>query len=255
MPQELNFVFSRVRSFLWGLKVPYYALRTVLAHPSLILWSIIPVLVTLVIYAYGYAHLQSLVEARLSTYWALWGISAGGWIATLVIWITRLLLFILSIVTFSFVSTIVACPFNDFLAERTELYTAPALRRLPTPGIGHRIRGLVIDLMKSALALTLYFFVLFLSWIPLFNFFTVALVFLITTFQYISYPQTRRGQGVSDGVTFLTTYPYACLGFGVIFSCLFSVPVVSAFCQPLAVVGGTLLFARAKGSKTLLPLR
>ncbi|MCR4313075.1 MAG: hypothetical protein NUV58_02410, partial [Candidatus Roizmanbacteria bacterium] len=77
----------------------------------------------------------------------------------------------------------------------------------------------------------------------------------LVTFQYISYPQTRRDVGIRQGAKFLWHHIYACTGFGSIFLLLFAIPFLSSFVLPLAVIGGTLLAARAPGSPQLSPLK
>ncbi len=102
--------------------------------------------------------------------------------------------------------------------------------------------------MKAVAATCVTIMALIFSWIPVLNLFAFALAFLLITFQYISYPQTRRGIGFREGARFLRLHPFACLGFGLSVSFLFAIPVVSAFVLPVAVVGGTLLVARAPGN-------
>jgi len=95
----------------------------------------------------------------------------------------------------------------------------------------------------------------FLAWIPVVNVAAFFLTCVLICFQYTSYPQTRRGVGIKDGVRFLFQYFYSCLGFGMVLIALFSVPFFSCFMLPLAVVGGTLLVARAQKIPELPLLR
>jgi uncharacterized protein involved in cysteine biosynthesis len=81
-----------------------------------------------------------------------------------------------------------------------------------------------------------------------------AVAFLLVMFHYI-YPQTRRGLGFRYGLGFLWRHAYACLGFGASISFLFAIPFASSFALPLAVVGGTLLVARAQLHPSLSRLR
>jgi CysZ protein len=154
-------------------------------------------------------------------------------------------LLIAGAVTFSLVATIVASPFNDFLAEAAEPFAEPPLPAVVTRGWRHQLRLLRIDLLKSALAGLTTLLALLLAWVPGLNLLVFALAFLMVTFQFISYPQTRRGVTVRGGLAFLWRHAWACAGFGLVISALFSLPLIASLALPLAVVGGTLLVARA----------
>ncbi len=72
------------------------------------------------------------------------------------------------------------------------------------------------------------------------------MTFLLVTFQFVSFPQTRRGEGVLDGIRFLGRNFWVSLGFGMSIAFLFALPLVSTLALPIAVVGGTLLYAHAR---------
>jgi uncharacterized protein involved in cysteine biosynthesis len=108
-----------------------------------------------------------------------------------------------------------------------------------------KIRLIGIDLVKSVFAGIAAIIALLVSWIPGLNLIAFFVSFLLIAFQYVSYPQTRRNLPLREGLAFLRRHTFACAGFGLAMSLLFAIPVVSAFCLPLAVVGGTLLVARA----------
>ena len=73
----------------------------------------------------------------------------------------------------------------------------------------------------------------------------IVLALLLLTFQYVSYPQTRRGENLGTSLAFLGRHFWACLGWGASMTVLFMIPLLSAFMLPIAVVGGTLLYARS----------
>jgi uncharacterized protein involved in cysteine biosynthesis len=123
------------------------------------------------------------------------------------------------------------------------------------PSFTAKLRLILIDLGKSVAAAVATFGAILLSWVPVLNFAAFALAFLLVCFQYISYPQTRRGQGIREGLKFLLHHPFACLGFGASLTFLFSIPLVSSLCFPMAVVGGTLLVARSQRGAAGFKLR
>ncbi len=126
---------------------------------------------------------------------------------------------------------------------------------VPPQPLFKKLRLLGLDMVKSVAATGAGLVALMLSWMPVVNFLALLMTFLLFCFQYISYPQTRRGLGVDEGFRFLWNHLYACLGFGAVISILFAIPIFSSFCLPLAVVGGTLLVARAPGAAGIPGLR
>lgn len=232
-----------IRSFTFGLTLPVRSARLIVTRPSLLAWSIFPVLLTLVLYYFVVSWLQTEAQTLVMEYYAQWMGNTEGWGATVVLILSKVMIFLAAALTFSFTSTLLASPFNDFLAERTEKFSTPTLPPHPGGGLQHQLRTLWIDLVKAGASAVMGIAALLLSWVPLLNLFSFALVFLLVCFQYISYPQTRRGLSLGRSVFFLFRHLPACLGFGASVSFLFAIPFVSSLALPVAVVGGTLLFA------------
>lgn len=248
---------QRIHSFVFGLTLPLAAARLILTRPTLMALSLIPVAITLTLYFYLIRTLQDAAQSRVLEFFTAHGWDAQGWALGLVLLLTKVLLLLVSALTFSFVASITSSPFNDFLAERTEPWTTPPLPSPPQTSVAGKVRILIIDLAKTVAATGASLVALLFSWVPFLNLAAFALAFLLVAFQYLSYPQTRRGIGVLAGVRYLWSHAYACAGFGATLSVLFAIPVLSALCVPLAVVGGTLLFARAEAGRARLlpPLR
>lgn len=198
---------------------------------------------------------QAWMLTALAAYLSAHGVSATGWYMSLAHWVLTVSLLIVGAITFAWFATLISIPVNDFLAEAAEPHTTPPLPPSPVKGFSNRVRLLTIDLGKTIAAAILGIIVLLVSWIPLVNFLSLLISFLLVCFQFISYPQTRRGQGIRKGLGFLIQYPFACVGFGGVTTLLFTLPGVSFFFLPLAVVGGTLLFARASAGDQLPKLR
>ena len=228
----------------------------IFAHPRLIFWSILPIGITLGLYFYVITTLQALAHAALTGYLASWGWNAEGWAAWTLTLLTKILLLMVSAMTFSIVASLAASPFNDFLAENTERWAQPALPPVKRASVWAKVRLILIDVLKTLAATVATIAAVLMSWVPVLNIFAFLLAFLLICFQYTSYPQTRRGIGVGGGLKFLWRHLFACAGFGAVLSVLFAIPLVASFTVPIAVVGGTLLAARAPGRKPeLAPLK
>lgn len=237
----------RFRSFWYGLTLPLTAAKTILGDRKLLFWAAFPVIVTIVLYIYVIGALQTEARELLNSYFAAWGWDPQGWAAWFFGLVFDLLLLLVGALTFAFSSSIVASPFNDFLAESSERFASPPLPPVKQGGVGHQIRLILIDLAKAVASAFAGIMALLLSWIPVVNLVAFVFAFLLVTFQYTSYPQTRRGVKLRDGVAFLWNHIWACAGLGATVSVFYAIPFVGTLALPVAVVSGTLLVARAPG--------
>lgn len=237
---------GRIRSFLFGVTLPLQSVSLMMRQPRLWLWSAFPLAIALALYIFGLRELQNWATVELQSLLSSHGVNSESWIATLALLLARIVLVILGVILFSTVSAIATSPFNDFLAEATESLTSPALPVVRAQGLGHRARLILIDLAKTLAAALASLSALLLSWLPVVNALALLLTFLLICFQFISYPQTRRGEGLGQALGFLWRHLFACAGFGAAFSFLFAIPIVGALTIPVAVVAGTILYAEAR---------
>ncbi len=251
-PEKL---FHRTRSLWFGLTLPYRALRLIFVNKSLLFWSILPLVLTFILFIYGISQLQDWAVALLQESVAGLGFGPDSWIGWFFVLSGKIILWMVAALTFIFTSSIVASPFNDVLAERSEKFTEIPLPPVTKKSLKQNIQLIGIDLFKTATAFIAALFAIIFCWVPVVNVFAFILAFLLVTFQYISYPQTRRSIGLREGAKFLWRHIYACTGFGAIFTFLFAIPFLSSFVLPTAVVGGTLLAARAPGTSELFRLK
>lgn len=219
------------------------------------LWSIIPVIITLFLYIWLLSNLQDSAQEWIRSALAGWQWNPEGLPAKTLLITGKILVFIVGAVTFSITAGIIAAPFNDFLAEATEPHATPPLPPVAGTGALRIARLVTIDIIKSLGVAFATLFALLLSWIPGLNLVAFLLAAVLLSFQYVSYPQTRRGIGLLKGSLFLGRHLFACAGFGLAVLFLFSIPLASIIALPLAVVGGTLLVARAEGSVSLPRLK
>ncbi len=248
-------LFPRTRSIWFGLTLPYRALKLIFTNKSLLFWSTLPLALTFILFIYGISQLQDLAIALLQDYVAKFGFGPASLIGRFFMLSGKIILWMAAALTFIFTSSIVASPFNDTLAERSERFTEVPLPPVTKKTLKAHVKLIGVDLFKTAIAFAAAVFAIMFCWVPILNIFAFILAFLLVTFQYISYPQTRRSIGLRQGAKFLWCHIYACTGFGAIFTFLFAIPFLSSFILPLAVVGGTLLAARAPGSSQLPPLK
>ncbi|MBS1961293.1 MAG: EI24 domain-containing protein [Bdellovibrionales bacterium] len=241
-------VRDRLASLVFGFTLPIAAARLILSRKRLLAWSALPIALTLALSVWGTAWVKAKAAAAGLAWLSGHGYAADSFAAQAAMVLLQVLLFVLAAISFSFVAGVVASPFNDFLAEAAEPFTEPAL--VPAPaGLAGKLRAFLIDVVKTiaitALQLGLLLVGLVAIWLPGLNLIPFAAAFWLLAFQFVSYPQTRRGEGLRRSARFLTRHLFATFGFGAAVGILFAIPFVSAFSLPLAVVGGTLLYARA----------
>lgn len=241
-----NQSFRRVRSFWFGLTLPITSLKLIFSRPKLIFLSSLPIAISIGFYTFFISKTQTLARLQIDQAIQSWGIQMDGWFAIVVSYCAKILVFLVSAYTFSFVTNLIACPFSDFLAEATEPYATPPLPPAKVSGLTFRARLIALDMMKMITATGLSLVAVLASWIPVVNFVALLITFLLICFQFTSYPQTRRNQGVQEGIRFLWKYFFACLGMGISITFLFSIPLVSCLILPLAVVSGTLLYSKSQ---------
>lgn len=246
---------GRVGSFFYGATLPVRSFKLLISSPRLMAWSVLPVGIALAAYVYLIRGLSLWAEQGIHDLFAWAGWDARGWFAAAFLTLSKLLVLLAAAFTFSFGAGIVAAPFNDFLAESAESHAEVALPAPPKRGIGGQLGLLLVDVGKTAAAGVLTVLALLLSWIPVLNGAATLIAMFLVCFQYVSYAQTRRGLGWKEGFAFLSRHKFACLGFGAVTSTLFAIPFAAPFFLPLAVIGGTLLAARAPGSSALPELR
>ncbi len=237
--------FSRMlRSFWFGLFCPLAALRIIFRDPKVLFFSAFPITITLALYIYLFQIINNYLYGLLGPILGGIGGNVSYWLFPIVMFLTKIIILLVSGMTFSLCANLIACPFNDFLAEAAEPHTDLVSRLVPSPNWRQRFRLVRIDLFKTITAIVAFVISFLVSWAPVLNIIVPILTSLIIAFQYISYPQTRRGEGILKGIQFLQRNFIASWGFGIAASFLLSIPVVSAFFLPLVIIGGTILYSK-----------
>ena len=243
MPSNLD---SRFKNFARGFTTPFRALEVVFTHPKLILLSLLPVVVTLfvtaaIIYAClagAWAQGNNLFQNTLGSYsWI-----TGGFLLIIV----GLLVLYFIFHALSILISLIASPFNDLLSEATEKAVGS---NFPKLGFLDLLRVFFLDLRKALVSLFFAGCFGVLSLVPVVGFLSLPGFALIHTLTFVTYPQSRRRQGVSESLVWMRSHWEASLGFGLMTLFLFSIPVINFFALPLSVVGGTLLYLENEKSE------
>ncbi len=239
---------SRFDLLIAGALTPLRAFRLILNHPGLWRLSIAPILLAIFLFA-------GLIGLAMAL---LWNFAHAAFLSALADYsgIVFGILAILAVVGFTLIAgsfltffiSLLASPLNDLLAEKTEVTLE--VKGVPGWNTGRFIRIFWIDFRKTVIT--------FIAWItfslglmiPVANILFFAGMALLNTFTYITYPQSRREQGLTRSFQWIIEHPWNSLGFGLTTSLLFSIPVINLIALPVSVVGGTMLFIEAENKKS-----
>ncbi len=231
---------SKFNDLLKGAITPFLALKLIFNHSRLLSLSLAPIISAVIVFSLMiYALLAGLWTFAHSTFIAFINSYSGiFFVLAAILTLSALSFFAVSFLTF-FVS-LLASPFNDILAEKTELALGES--DVPHWSVGRLFRIFWIDLRKSILTLfTALIFSLGLL-IPVANVLFFIGLALLNTFTFITYPQSRREHGLAKSLLWIGDHLFLSLGFGITTLLLFSIPVIDIFALPISVVGGTILF-------------
>lgn len=240
MPSTL---VSKFNEFFTGATIPLRALILILHHPKLLSLSLAPILITILVFALMiYLMLTGVWSLAHSSYLAFVGDYSGVAFAVLSLLVISALGFF-SVSLLTFLMSLCASPFNDVLAEKTEIKIG--LTDAPSWTAGRFIRTLWIDLRKSVVSIFSAVVFGLGMLVPVANILFFVGLALLNTFTFITYPQSRRQQGLIQSLVWIRSNFFLSLGFGIVTLLLFSIPVVDLLILPISVVGGTMLYAES----------
>ena len=232
---------SRFKEFGDGFTSPLRVLGLLLEHPNLLVLFILPMILTLIFIASAiYAVLIGAWTASQTLFQSWFGSTfsiGSGILATL----AGLLLAYFLLISLNLIIQLIASPFNDILAEGTEKALGESI---PPFSISHLIRVFFLDLRKTLLNLGFTVIFLVIGLFPFMGIFSVLGLALVQTLSFVSYPQSRRNQGVLDSLRWIQMNPVRALGFGLASLLLFSIPVMNLFALPVSVMAGTLIYLK-----------
>lgn len=239
---------SRFDSLVAGAITPFRAMRLISKNPALWRLSIAPIILSAFLLAslLGLALFLLKIFAHSSIFAALSDYSGIVFAILATLAIIGLSLIAGGFMTF-FIS-LISSPLNDLLAEKTEVTLE--VKQVAHWNAGRFLRTLWIDLRKTVIAILAWVVFSLGLLIPIANAIFFCGLALLNTFTYITYPQSRREQGLGESLQWIIRHPWKSLGFGLTTSLLFSIPLVNLIALPVSVVGGTLLFIEAEKEKS-----
>ena len=231
------------RSFLSGFSLPYRAVRLIFTRLDLVFLSVLPILVTIFLYTWVYQKtmpmLMNAIEQQLLVQLSGWG-SWGTFALSVIRFMIKAIVIMLGFFSFNFMANLLSIPLNDLLAQRVE--TALGMNDVPSYTWTHTLRVIWTDAFRTVTLQLVSLVILFFIWIPFIQIIGLAGNMMLFSFQYVTYPQVRRLESLSQSIQFMFSHFWVYLGFGMSFSLLSLIPFSSAILLPIAVASGTLLF-------------
>lgn len=221
------------------------ATRLILRDRTLLLLSVFPIVLSACLYALIFKGLLSLIHAKLLMWTAL---SGSGLLHDLVGFLVTALLFVLMsaavFFTLAFTTSLLASPFSDWLAERTEVILGHATA-MPF-SLKRMLRVFMVDLRKTLFIAICAVTLTVISFIPVLMPVSVIITPFLVALQFVVYPMSRREKGVRESLSWMRKNLGACFGFGAVVALGFGVPVLSLLLIPTAVVAGTILYCEGR---------
>ena len=234
-----------IQDLLRGARSVPKATRLILQDRTLLLLSVVPILLSVGLYAFIFKGLLSIMHAKLLAWTALSGSGllqdVAGFLVTALLFIAMSIAVFFSLV---FTTSLLASPFSDWLSERTEVILGHSTA-VPF-SFKRMLRVFLVDLKKTAFIAICALILSLISFVPLLTPILAIMTPLLVALQFVVYPMSRREEGVRDSLAWMRKNLGACFGFGAVVALGFGVPVLSLLLIPTAVVAGTILYCEGR---------
>ena len=246
--------------FSKGFLKPFGAFRLVFGIPALLGYAIVPIVTNTLLFIGGFWALWSY---RVDVVELIWTYPENAYFLAAIWHLLAVLIFGFSLLVGYFMFTpigcIIAAPFNDRLAGRTEQVADPDAPGGEIPlSFGEIYKMIRKELGKLGAMLLVLFAGLVLSLIPVLG---PPVAFLVVVaagswmlcLEYLDYPMSRHGYGFSEIASVINSNLGRCLGFGAGVMLLLLIPFLNLVCIPVSVAGVTVLFVELRREGLLPP--
>lgn len=249
-PPDRNAASKAAEKRGWANYLLFRALRILRQNPILLVYAILSIAVTAVVFAamlraslWGYNRLLDRYLVWIDS-WGVWGSAL-----TLLLNITFVVVFlIVAYLTFAQVNSIVCLPFLDLISERVEIIVTGYSESVPfLTGLWTGLTSTIVCMVRKLAILTLCLPLLLIPVIGALAFFLLGAWFL--AFDFLDLPMARRGWSFRRKAKFLDGCGKRRLVLGAVLQGTLLVPVVSVLMFPVAAVAATLFFIDVRAAK------
>ncbi len=242
-----------------GFRFPFRGLAYLVQHPSLWKWAVLPAVINILLFSVALAILIAYVPTLYSMVTGLVQFESSSsqyaylWIKPLqalshVVGVLLILFCIAAVsLIFLFLSTIIASPFLDVLAQQVESLHGETQASMFKLSYVWRSFWIAIgaELKRMSFVVAVYVTLFLLGFItilaPLTLLAGTLFTLLFLPLQYAGYTMDHRLMTFRQRRALIAQRPWLMLGYGVAASMTLFVPLLNFVCLPILVVGGTLM--------------
>ncbi len=252
----MNFLQEYARGF--GLPLDGFSLMR--KEPRLRTFVLIPILINAILFIAG---MTALWIYRVDVVELIWSYPAES-IVRIVLWYLVAVLvmggaMVLSYFLFTPIGCLIASPFNDALAGRTEQVLDPDSNQAEVSVSFKEIANTIKkELGKVLLASVVFLIAIVVNLLPAIGQVISIVVTLllggwVMSLEYLDYPMSRHGYTLAEIRRTVRENQALCLGFGGGVIVLLMIPLLNLVCIPACVVAGTDLFVRLRKQNRITP--
>jgi CysZ protein len=234
--------------FAEGLRAVPAAIGILSRCPTILLWLVPPLLITLLLDVVAFYFAFGWMRAGIRHFVSGQGYSA--WLASLLDVFGGIAVVLLLGWTFAWLFLTLASPFQDFISAAVEREKNGGTAQEPV-GVKGFVTGMVRGGVQAIVLLMLTVPVLILGFFPVVG---PVVVFLwssfVMGFSFVTIPLRR----LRERIALASRHRGAVLGLGSVIAVAAIVPLVNVLCMPVFVVAGTLIYLKA-GERSVPPTR
>ncbi|RLB82021.1 MAG: hypothetical protein DRH17_07130 [Deltaproteobacteria bacterium] len=237
-------MFEMIKAFSEGWRFHIKGIRFAFQHPSFLILSTLPFLITLGLYIFAFYMFMLYADDLLRMVWHMDLNESSryvGWLYWAYMHVVKFFLYLVVLVimfySFIVISNILASPVYDYICtryERLDSYHAqPAQGVSPVKGIWKTMKE---EIKKAVLMLIVPLPLIFVPVVGTLLGFVVAAVFI--AWDYVDFSLSRDYPLLKDRIKALWRYKFFLFGFG----CPLMIPLVGLAIMPFAILGSTKLY-------------
>lgn len=235
-----------LRDIAAGAKAPYESVSLLLRHPRLVAYSILPFLVTVVIYVGAFWLCWHFIPEWLPSA----GAGASWWRRALLVTVKVLIVIAfsaLSIFTYSAAALAVGGPLNEFLSCAAEKVVTGEVFEYE-----FSVLGFLLDMVRGGLhagmLVVVQLVIVIVGFIapPVSTIIAFFIGQVLLAVEYVDYPMSRHRYSFAKKLAMSWRHRWLMFGFGASLFCGYLVPVLGAVFMPLGVIGAINIWVRMK---------
>ncbi|HRK03153.1 MAG TPA: EI24 domain-containing protein, partial [Oligoflexia bacterium] len=207
--------------FWMGFWAPLRAAKMILKDPKLLSLAAIPLALNIGLYIllfhWGSGQIDALNQSLvqwMATKTPAWLTTLASWFLSIAAWVSLVLL---SVISFTFVGSILSAPFNDGMSKRVyvikqreALERGSSLEALPGLPLGTSLR---LEILRTGILLSGGLFALLVGLIPLLQLPALIMGAILLSFEYFGYPFAQKEPRLGPVWGFVFRHPMVSLGF------------------------------------------